>query len=78
MEPDALEPARSRYNAAYAAYVDCARRVAQKLKTGLTPSADEMMEEAKATEQLALARRELLDAISKLLDELATMFPRPS
>ena len=67
MDPDALEAARSHYNAAYAAYLERARRVAQKLENGLTPSVEEVMEEAKATEHLAAARRELLDAMAKML-----------
>lgn len=65
MESDALQAARSRYKAAYAIYVDCAQRVTQKLQSGLTPTADDIIEEAKATEQLAAARRDLLDAIAK-------------
>jgi hypothetical protein len=67
MERDALEAARSRYRAAYAAYVERARRLARKLEKGSTPSVDEIMEEAKATEQLAAARRELLHAIANML-----------
>ena len=67
MEPDALEAARSRYRAAYAAYLERARRVAEKLENGLRPPVDEIMEEAKATEELAAARRELLDAMAGLL-----------
>jgi hypothetical protein len=67
MEPDALEPARSRYKVAYAKYLECAHQVAKKLEQGLAPSVDEVLEEAKATEQLALARRALLDAIAENL-----------
>jgi hypothetical protein len=67
MDPDALEAARSRYRAAYVAYLERARRVAGKLENGLAPSVEEIMEEANATEELAAARRALLDAMAKVL-----------
>jgi hypothetical protein len=63
MESDALTAARLRYAAAYAAYQECARRVALKLESGLGPSTEEILEEARATDHLAAARRELLDAL---------------
>jgi hypothetical protein len=67
MDPDALEIARSRYRAAYAAYLERARRVAEKIDNGLAPSVEDVMEEANATEELAVARRELLDAMAKMV-----------
>ena len=66
MAPDALETARSRYAAAYAAYREAAKRVSEKFANGSFPSVDEMENEAKAIERLAIARREMLDAISRL------------
>ena len=60
---DALEAARSRYKAAYAAYREETERVAQKLANGIRPSVEEVLAEARATEELAAARRDLLDAI---------------
>ena len=71
MAPDALEAARSRYTAAYDAYSQASKRVTQKLASGLIPSADEVQDEAKATEQLAAARRELLSVVTSLVP------PRP-
>ena len=67
MDSDALEPALSRYRAAYTTYLERTQRVAEKLGKGSTPAVDEIMEEAKATEELAIARRELLEAIAKIL-----------
>lgn len=61
MVPDALEAARLRYKAAYEAYQQASKRVAQKLASGLIPSAKEVDEEAKAVEKLAVVRRALLD-----------------
>ena len=69
MVSDALEAARERYRAAYAAYLACTQRVAQYLEKGLTPSAQEIIEEAKATEQLAAARRDFLDTLAGSLPE---------
>ena len=65
MESDALSVARARYEAAYDAYQECVRNVRQKLNSGADLPAEEILEEAKATERLATARRELLDAIAK-------------
>jgi hypothetical protein len=67
MASDALEGARSRYTAAYAVYDDASKRVTQKLEGGRSPSAEEIGDEAKAIEQLADARRELLDVMSRLM-----------
>jgi hypothetical protein len=39
--------------------------VAQKLANDLTPSATDIADEKKATEQLAAARRELLGAMTR-------------
>ena len=64
MASDALEAARSRYTAAYAAYARAAKRVAKMLADGLSPSAELISDEAKATENLATARREFLDLIN--------------
>ena len=66
MAQDAFEAARSRYTAAYEAYQQASKRVAQKLASGLVPSAEEVDYEAKATEQLAAARRELLNVMTRL------------
>jgi hypothetical protein len=62
---DALEIARSRYRAAYDAYQTCARRVAQKLESGVDLDAKEIDEEAEAIERLAQARRVFLEAITR-------------
>jgi hypothetical protein len=66
MSPDALEAARLRYTAAYEAYQTATKHVAEKLATGLVPYAKEIDDEAKAAEQLAIARRELLDVMTTL------------
>lgn len=66
MDSNALETARLRYRAAYDAYRERARRVAQKLEKGSVPTADEIADEARATEQLGEARRRLLDAMAEL------------
>jgi hypothetical protein len=66
MTPNALDAARSRYTAAYDAYEQASKRLAQKLARGATPSAEEVDDEAKATEQLAAARRDLLNAMTRL------------
>jgi hypothetical protein len=66
MASNALEAARERYRAAYAAYVERAQRVAQDLEKGLTPSVQEVLAEAQATERLATARRDVLDAMARM------------
>jgi hypothetical protein len=66
MAPDALEAARSRYAEAYEAYQQASRRVAEKLANGLIPTGTEIESEGKAAQQLAVARRGLLDAMAKL------------
>jgi hypothetical protein len=66
MAPDALNTLRSRYTAAYEAYLQAAKRVSEKIAGGLAPSVEEIEAEAKAIERLAIARRALLDAISRL------------
>jgi hypothetical protein len=66
MAPSALEAARSRYTAAYEAYLHASKRVAETLAKGQLPSAEEIQHEARATEQLAIARRELLDVMTRL------------
>jgi hypothetical protein len=66
MAPDNLKAARSRYMIAYDAYQHVSKRVAQKLASGLTPSAEEVEEEGKAIEQLAVARRHLLEAMASV------------
>jgi hypothetical protein len=68
--PDSLEAAQSRYAAAYEAYQQASKRVAEKLASGQIPSAEEVDEEAKAVEHLAAARR-------KLIDVMRIMHPRP-
>ena len=65
MASDTLEAARSRYMVAYDAYQHASKRVAQKLATGLIPSAEEVEVEGKAIEQLAVARRDFLDAMAR-------------
>ena len=66
MAPDKLEAARTRYTAAYDAYVKATKRVADKLADGLFPSEKEVEAEGKASERLTAARRELLNAIASL------------
>ena len=66
MAPDALETARSRYTAAYEAYQQASKRVAEKLSSGLGPSAEDIEHEVQATERLAVARRDLLDAMTEV------------
>ena len=66
MTPDELKSAQSRYVAADEAYQRAARRVAQKLKDGRAPSAEEIEDEVDASEELAVARRLLLDLITRL------------
>ena len=66
MSPDALEVARSQYTAAYEAYQQATKRVAEILESGLIPSGNELSDEAKAAEQLAVARRALLDAMASI------------
>jgi hypothetical protein len=66
MARDALEAARARYTVAYEAYQQAAQRVARRLGNGRAPSAQEVEDEGKAIEQLAAARRELLDVITRL------------
>jgi hypothetical protein len=67
MDSDALESARSRYEAAYSAYLERAKHVRQKLLGRMTPSAEEIEAERQAREHLAVARRELIDAINASL-----------
>ena len=67
MASDAFEAARWRYTAAYAVYARASKHLAQTFAAGLNPSAEEIRDEASATEELATARRELLNAISHLL-----------
>jgi hypothetical protein len=66
MAPDKLEAVRSRYEAAYKVYLEAAKRVADKLASRVFPSIEEVEAEAKASERLSAARRELLDAITLL------------
>jgi len=66
MSPDALEAVRSRYKAAYEAYQLASKRVAQKLANGLVPSTKDVEDETNATERLTAARRELIDAMTRL------------
>jgi hypothetical protein len=66
MAPDDLDTARSRYASAYAAYRQAAKLVSEKLASGSVPSVEELENEAKAIERLAIARREVLDAIGRL------------
>ena len=67
MASDALEAARWRYTAAYAAYARASKHVTKMFAAGLNPSAQEIRDEASATEALATARRELLNAITHLV-----------
>jgi hypothetical protein len=64
MDSDTLQSVRSRYAAAYDAYLKCAKRVSQQLQDGRTPTAGEIAAEQQARERLAIARRELIDAIN--------------
>jgi hypothetical protein len=64
MQSETLETAKVRYTAAYEAYQQATRSVAEKLKNRLVPSMEDISEEAKAIEALAVARRTLIDAIS--------------
>jgi hypothetical protein len=66
MAPAELEAAQTRYVAAYEAYQKAAKLVAQALKDGRLPSIAEVEEEGKAIEQLAIARRHLLDVMARL------------
>jgi hypothetical protein len=66
MARNELEAARSRYTAAYEAYQKAAKRVAQELKNGRIPSAEEVEAESEAIEELAVARRSLLDSVTRL------------
>jgi len=67
MALDALEAARWRYTTAYAVYARASKHVAKMFAAGLNPSAEELGDEANATEELATARRELLNATSHLV-----------
>ena len=67
MDSDALESARARYAAAYDAYLQCANRVSQKLQNRMPSSVEEIEAEQRARERLAIARRELIDAINSSL-----------
>ena len=67
MYSDALESARARYAAAYDAYLKCANQVSQKLENRMPPSTEEIEAEQRARERLAIARRELIDAINRSL-----------
>ena len=64
MDSDTLQSVRSRYVATYDAYLKCAERVSQTLRDGMTHSAEEVAAEQRARERLAIARRELIDAIN--------------
>jgi hypothetical protein len=67
MDSDALDSVRTRYAAAYDAYLKCANRVSQKLQSRMPPSTEEIESEQRARERLATARRELIDAINSSL-----------
>ena len=60
MAPDELKAARARYTVAHEAYQEVAKRIAEKLAAGLTPTAEVIHEEAQAIQRLAAARRDLL------------------
>ena len=64
MATDALEAARLRYTAAYAAYARASKRVAKMLADRMAPSAEAISDEAKASEKLASARREYLNLVN--------------
>jgi hypothetical protein len=66
MTSDAYRAARERYRSAYDAYQAQATRVLEKLESGSAPSAEEIAEEARAAEELAALRRELLDIMASL------------
>lgn len=66
MAPATLDDARSGYSAAYAAYQQAAKRVADTLASGLLPSSADVEDEATAIEKLAAARGRLLAEISTL------------
>ena len=63
MASDAFEAVRWRYTAAHAVYARASKHLAKMFAAGLTPSAEEIRYEASATEELATARRELLNAM---------------
>ena len=67
MASDAFEAVRWRYTAAYAVYARASKHLGRVFAAGLAPSAEEIRDEASATEELATARRELLNAMSHLL-----------
>ena len=52
MASDALEAARWRYAAAFAAYTRASKHIAKMLADGPPPSAEEVRKEAKALEEL--------------------------
>jgi hypothetical protein len=64
-----FEGIRLRYIEAYEMYQRASRRVAEKLRNGVSPSAQEIEEEATATEALSAARRTLMDAIASEIPE---------
>ena len=66
MGSDELKAAQSRHAAAYVAYQQAAKRVAEKSKTGQIPSAEEVQAEADAMEELTVARRLLIDVMDRL------------
>ena len=66
MDSDALRPVLSRYNEAFDAYRECAKRNAQHSESGTPPTEEEIAAEANAMEALAAARRGLFDAIAVL------------
>jgi predicted Zn-dependent peptidase len=69
MDSDTLQSVRSRYAAAYDAYLECAKRVSQKLQDGMTPTVDEIAAEQGARERLSSARRELIGAINSSMSQ---------
>lgn len=65
MDAETLEIVRLRYKAAYDAYQERARRVAQRLERGEIPAESEIADEAKALGRLTNARQELMEAMAK-------------
>ena len=60
-----LEDARARYQVAYETYRVCATRIAQTVASGSLASDKDLRAEERALNELASARRVLLDAMAK-------------
>ena len=60
-----LEDARARYQVAYETYRVCAARITRAVASGTLASDKDIKAEERALNELASARRVLLDAIAK-------------